>query len=53
MASSFTFGKNFNGYILGAKLFKDFPAIIGVHTFNPSDSTSNSYFYYLFTTDAA
>jgi hypothetical protein len=51
--SSFTFAKYFNGYMIGAKLFKDFPAIVGVHTFKTSDSTTNSYFYYLFTGDAA
>ena len=34
-------------------MFKDYPPIIESHSFTTSDSTTNSYFYYLFTSQSA
>ncbi len=48
-ARFFSLAKDFYGYLLGAKMFKDIPPIIGAHAFTPLDSTSLAYFYFLLT----
>ena len=49
----FFFAKDFYGYILGAKMFKNYPPVIGAHEFTPQDSTSSGYFYYLLTSPSS